>query len=292
MFRLRNRRAVGAVVAIAGIFTVQPAFSADLTGPEIQKLLSGTTIYLEFATDNPVTGGGGGVMAYTTDGKVSTKFPNGSSLKGTWVVKDNTSCITWDGQPPAPCTRFDKTGEVITSINTASGKPRGKITKTAPGNPEKLGWCHRPLLGVRVGQGFCRNRKAETGPGEGAQIFFAGLGRRAGPAQRAETLSFDEAAGLSEFVEIAGDGPLDRVLGNSFGAQPLDDPISCQAFAGQRGCTGFGKLGVIEEAQVQQAGNGCIDQGDHCGLQRAHGEPAFRTAFQGLTHHRHAGGAP
>ena len=138
MFRLRNRRAVGAVVAIAGIFTVQPAFSADLTGPEIQKLLSGTTIYLEFATDNPVTGGGGGVMAYTTDGKVSTKFPNGSSLKGTWVVKDNTSCITWDGQPPAPCTRFDKTGEVITSINTASGKPRGKITKTAPGNPEKL----------------------------------------------------------------------------------------------------------------------------------------------------------
>jgi hypothetical protein len=88
--------------------------------------LAGNMLYVEF------------VVAYTADGKVTSRFPNGQSWKGTWVVMDDTSCITWEGRPANPCTRYDKTGETTTLINMADGKPRGTITKVAPGNPEKL----------------------------------------------------------------------------------------------------------------------------------------------------------
>ena len=84
------------------------------------------------------TGAGAGILVYTADGKVTSKFPNGQSWKGTWAVKDNTSCITWEGRPPNPCTRYDKVGETTTLINIADGQPRGTITKVVPGNPEKL----------------------------------------------------------------------------------------------------------------------------------------------------------
>jgi hypothetical protein len=114
------------------------AQAADMTGADIAKLISGNTLYMEFVAANVNTGAGAGVLVYTADGKVTSKFPNGQSWKGTWVVKDNTSCITWEGRPPNPCTRYDKVGETTTLINIADGRPRGTITKVVPGNPEKL----------------------------------------------------------------------------------------------------------------------------------------------------------
>jgi hypothetical protein len=112
--------------------------AADLTGAEITKLISGNTLYMEFVAANVNTGAGAGLLVYTVDGKVTSKFPNGQSWKGTWLVKDNTSCITWESRPPNPCTRYDKVGDITTLINMADGRPRGTITKVAPGNPEKL----------------------------------------------------------------------------------------------------------------------------------------------------------
>ena len=114
------------------------AKAGDLAGAEITKLISGNTVYIEFNAVNVNTGAGPGVLYYAADGKVTGKFPNGSAPKGIWVMKDNTSCITWDGQPPNPCTKYDKQGEVVTLINTGDGKPRGKIVKTSAGNAEKL----------------------------------------------------------------------------------------------------------------------------------------------------------
>jgi hypothetical protein len=130
--------AVSLLLASATIASTPAATAAELTAADITKLVSGNTLYIEFAATNVNTGGGAGVIAYTADGQVAAKFPNGQSWKGTWVVKDNTSCITWTGRPPNPCTRYDKTGDTTSLINMADGKPRGTITKVVPGNPEKL----------------------------------------------------------------------------------------------------------------------------------------------------------
>jgi hypothetical protein len=113
------------------------AQAADLTGAEITKLLSGNTLYFEFA--NPVAGDGQGAIYYGADGKVLTKMPNGQKWKGTWTVKDdNSACFVWEVGPPPGCTKYDKTGDTMISINPADGKPRGKLVKSVPGNAEKL----------------------------------------------------------------------------------------------------------------------------------------------------------
>ncbi len=138
MSKSSNKTAVVALLAIAGLAVMTPASAADMTGAEITKLVSGNTVYIAFEAGNAATGAGDGMIHYTADGKVSSKFPNGQAWKGVYVIKDNTSCITWEGRPPNPCTRYDKQGETVTLINTADGKPRGKVTKTVAGNPEKL----------------------------------------------------------------------------------------------------------------------------------------------------------
>ena len=43
-----------------------------------------------------------------------------------------------ENTPNNACTRYDKQGDTITLINIATGKARGKIVKTAPGNAENL----------------------------------------------------------------------------------------------------------------------------------------------------------
>ena len=40
--------------------------------------------------------------------------------------------------PNNPCAKYDKQGDTISVINSATGQVRGKILKTAPGNAEKL----------------------------------------------------------------------------------------------------------------------------------------------------------
>ncbi len=135
---LFNHRHLSYFAGLALLAAPYSAQAADMSGADITKLISGNTVYIEFEAANVNTGAGPGIIYYSTDGKVTAKFPNGNAPKGGWFIKDNTSCITWDGRPPNPCTKYDKQGEVITLINTADGKPRGKIVKMAPGNAEKL----------------------------------------------------------------------------------------------------------------------------------------------------------
>jgi hypothetical protein len=112
-------------------------YAAEITSPEITKLLTGNTLYFEFA--NPVAGTGQGALYYGADGKVLTKMPNGQKWKGTWTVKpDNSACFVWEVGPEPGCTKYDKTGDTTTSINAADGKPRGKLVKAVPGNAENL----------------------------------------------------------------------------------------------------------------------------------------------------------
>lgn len=59
-------------------------------------------------------------------------------MHGTWETKGNTNCTVWRERPGTGCVRYDKTGDVVTVIDVASGATRAKIMKTAPSNAENL----------------------------------------------------------------------------------------------------------------------------------------------------------
>ena len=129
-----------AIIVTTGVVgLIATAFAADLTGAEIKALISGKTAYIE-TTPESVTGKAGqGAIYWAEDGTALYKTPTGALWHGKWEVKGNTNCTDWkERQPPGPCTRWDKTGDTYTIIDSASGKARAKLVKTAPGNAEKL----------------------------------------------------------------------------------------------------------------------------------------------------------
>lgn len=111
--------------------------AAEMTGADIKTLISGNTVYLSLSASSSA-GAGDGVIFYGVDGKAMFKTPTGAIWHGSWVIKDNTVCLDWKELPNNPCTRYEKDQAEVTIFNTATGKPRGKIIKVAPGNPEKL----------------------------------------------------------------------------------------------------------------------------------------------------------
>ena len=128
-------RAALAAAALAAV--VGTAIAADMTGDEIKATISGKTVYLECGATS--TGGTGqGIIYYATDGSALYKSAGKGMLHGTWSVKGNTACTDWKEVPNNPCSRYDKQGDTITQINVATNQPRCKISKTAPGNAEKL----------------------------------------------------------------------------------------------------------------------------------------------------------
>src|SRR5215831_2224512 len=114
------------------------AVAAELTGPEIKALLSGKTAYLEATAASSSGQAGQGVIYWAEDGTALYKTPSGAVMHGKWEIKANSNCVEWKERPNMGCVRYDKTGDVITVIDVASGQARGKIMKTAPGNAEKL----------------------------------------------------------------------------------------------------------------------------------------------------------
>ena len=113
------------------------ATAAEMSGDEIAKLISGKSIYLE-VTATSAAGAGQGVIYYAVDGTSLYKTAKGVIWHGKWAAKGNTVCNDWKESPGNPCTKYDKVGDAITIINSATGQARGKITKVADGNPEKL----------------------------------------------------------------------------------------------------------------------------------------------------------
>jgi len=113
------------------------AQATEMTSADIKALISGNTAYISL---NPggSAGVGDGMIFYNTDGTATFKTPNGPIWHGTWTVKDNTACIDWKELPNNPCTRYEKQDADIVLINVATGKPRGKLVKVVPSNPEKL----------------------------------------------------------------------------------------------------------------------------------------------------------
>jgi hypothetical protein len=122
-------------LVIAGF--VQSAWGAEMIATEIKELISGNTVYIELNT-GAAAGTGQGAIYYGADGKATFKTPSGPIWDGSWTIKENTVCVDWKQLPNNPCTKYEKQESTITLINMGTGKPRGKIVKVAPGNPEKL----------------------------------------------------------------------------------------------------------------------------------------------------------
>ncbi len=114
------------------------ALAADLTGPEIKAFLSGNTIYLESAAASASGQTGQSVIYWSEDGTALFKTPNGTMWHGKWDIKGNTNCTVWQERPNTGCSRYDKTGDVVTIFDAASGQIRAKVVRTSPGNAENL----------------------------------------------------------------------------------------------------------------------------------------------------------
>ena len=94
-----------------------------MTGPEIKTFLSGKTVYLQTTAASSSGQAGQGAIYRVADGTALFKPANGSIMHGTWVIKDNTNCTDWKERPGSGCVRYDKTGDTVTVIDAASGKP-------------------------------------------------------------------------------------------------------------------------------------------------------------------------
>jgi hypothetical protein len=127
-------------IAATGAFALTAAaVAADLTEVQLKELLVGKTAYLELEAAGSVTGAGGtGVIYYSPEGTATYKTPKGEIWNGPYSFKDNTQCTEWKQAPTNACTRYDKQGDTITLYNVTTGKARGKLVKTAPGNSEGL----------------------------------------------------------------------------------------------------------------------------------------------------------
>ena len=125
------------VTAMASICMLGSTMAAELTGEEIRKLISGSSLYLELAASNRGTQGLG-IIYYDPLGAALYKTPEGVIWHGKWKIVGNTACINWKESPHNPCTKYDKRGDTIATVNVATGVTRAKVTKIVPGNAEKL----------------------------------------------------------------------------------------------------------------------------------------------------------
>ena len=127
------------IAAIASGGVIGSARAAELSGADIKAFLAGNTAYLDASEASAAGQAGQVIVFWAADGTALYKTPAGAIMHGTWVVKGDTNCTEWKERPNTGCVRYDKAGDIVSVIDVASGKVRAKITKTTPGNVEKLG---------------------------------------------------------------------------------------------------------------------------------------------------------
>ena len=125
-------------LGLGASFWIGSALAADMTAAEIKELIVGKTVYLELTAASVAGAAGQGVIYYAPDGTSLYKTAKGVMWHGNWTFKDNTVCNVWKEAPSNACTGYVKNGDVITITNVTTGQVRGKVTKTAAGNAEKL----------------------------------------------------------------------------------------------------------------------------------------------------------
>jgi hypothetical protein len=128
------------VATLGAVCIIGVAFAADMTGDEIKAAISGKSTYIETSAAGSASGASGSAVIYwAADGSALFKTPKGDLWHGTWTTKPDSLCVAWKEMPNNPCTKYVKDGDTITLFNMANGQTRGKISKIADGNTEKLG---------------------------------------------------------------------------------------------------------------------------------------------------------
>ena len=132
------RMATQLVLTVAGLsMSIDIASAVEMKAADITQLISGKSAYLELAGTS-AAGVGQGVIYYSADGNSFYKTPKGVIWHGSWTLKGDTVCNDWKEAPGNACTIYDKQGDVITIINSATKQPRGKIIKIVDGNVENI----------------------------------------------------------------------------------------------------------------------------------------------------------
>jgi len=131
---LRHSIAAG----LGSICVLGSATAADLTGAEIQALISSKTGYVETGAASVTGTIGQGAIYWAADGSGLYKTPRGPIWHGTWSIKGNLYCSKWKEGPNSACMKVEKQGDTVSFIDIESGKLRIKVLKTAPGNAENL----------------------------------------------------------------------------------------------------------------------------------------------------------
>jgi hypothetical protein len=126
------------IVTTGVVGLIGSALAADMSGAEIKAFLTDRTTYLETTAASATGQAGQGVIYWAADGTALFQTPTGPLFHGKWQIKGNTNCIDWKERPSMGCVRYDKTGDVVTAIDIASGEARARIVKIAAGNAEKL----------------------------------------------------------------------------------------------------------------------------------------------------------
>ena len=123
---------------LASICISGSAVAADMTGAEIQSLISGKTGYVKTGASSVTGRVGEGVIYWGADGNDFYKTPQGPIWHGTWSIKGNLYCSTYKEGPARPCMKVEKQGDTVSFVDSESGQLRITIVKTAPGNAENL----------------------------------------------------------------------------------------------------------------------------------------------------------
>jgi hypothetical protein len=127
------------VAGIASVCIEGSAVAADMTGAEIESMISGKTGYVETTAASITDAIGQGAIYWSADGSGLYKTPKGPIWHGTWTIMGDLYCSEWkEAAAKRPCMKFDKQGDVVSFIDSETGQIRVKVVRTAPGNSENL----------------------------------------------------------------------------------------------------------------------------------------------------------
>ena len=123
---------------LASIYILGSAVAAEMTGAEIQSLISGKTGYVKTGATSVTGTVGEGVIYWAADGSDLYKTPQGPIWHGTWSIKGNLYCSSYTEGQPRPCMKVEKQGDTVSFMDVESGQLRITIVKTVFGNAENL----------------------------------------------------------------------------------------------------------------------------------------------------------
>ncbi|MEM7723967.1 MAG: hypothetical protein AAF376_16580 [Pseudomonadota bacterium] len=105
------------------------AAETRLNPVQLDGLLTSQTVYL----DTPV---GEALIYFRADAASFARLPNGVQMQGTWALTEDGYCVDWVNGPQNSCTQVVRSADALHMVDSATGDPRGQVSRIVPGNPE------------------------------------------------------------------------------------------------------------------------------------------------------------